>query len=84
MTKTLARYLIVRADGQMRVVTQARSPRLNFDEVGFRLLVTVPTAWGEVAPETIKVTVPEGAVRIEVLGEAELLPSNAKADGEHD
>jgi hypothetical protein len=48
-------YLVIRADGEARVVRKAR--RLRVDEVAYRLRVRIPNAWGEVAGE-IDVTMP--------------------------
>lgn len=40
------RYLVVRAGGDVRIVT--KRPRLRWDEVAFRLEVNIPDTWGEV------------------------------------
>lgn len=59
-------YLVVRADGSMRV-TKSRV-RLSVDEVAFPLTVTIPATWGRVQSTTIDVALPEPpAARVTVL-----------------
>lgn len=48
-------YLVLRANGEARVVRKAR--RLRVDEVAYRLRVRIPLAWGEVAGD-IELTMP--------------------------
>jgi hypothetical protein len=37
----------------------SRYPRLNSDEVGFRLNIKIPAEWGRVSAEQIEVALPE-------------------------
>lgn len=53
----IERFLVVRADGDVRVV--ARRPRLRPDEVAYRLNVTIPPAWGRLAEGAISIDLPE-------------------------
>lgn len=61
--KTLVRFLIVRANGDCRVVS--RPPTLAPDEMAVRLHIQVPGAWGRVQNPPIEVVLPE-VPRIEV------------------
>ena len=45
--KTFKRILIVRANGDCRVVSNRRRNRLRLDEVGFDLHITIPETWGK-------------------------------------
>jgi hypothetical protein len=54
--KTHAAFLIVSADGAMRVVR--KRPGLSLGEVAFRLVVNIPDAWARVVGE-IKLDLPE-------------------------
>ncbi len=55
---TVRGYLIVRGDGQMRMVS--RTPRLALDEVAFPVSVAIPRMWGVVhTANPITVTLPE-------------------------
>ena len=58
---TVKRWLIVRADKSMRVTS--RQPLLRWDEVAFRLLLTIPRGWGEEVG-TVDLTIPEGTVLV--------------------
>lgn len=50
-------FLVIRADGTER--TMSRKPRgLRWDEVAYRVNVTVPDAWGEIRGE-INLAMPE-------------------------
>ena len=49
-------YLIVRADGNMRVIKRLSS--LGADEIAYRVNVTIPDAWGRVNG-SIDITMPE-------------------------
>jgi hypothetical protein len=42
---TFSKILVVRSDGEMRIVR--KKPRLRWDEVAYTIKVTVPDAWGE-------------------------------------
>ncbi len=53
MIKTV--YLVVRADGDVRV---AKRPRIAADEVAMKLNVTIPDGWGRVVG-SLDVVVPE-------------------------
>lgn len=52
----LRKFLIVRADGEVRVVSKA--PRLRFDEFAYRLIVTIPDTWSSIVGE-LTLTMPE-------------------------
>jgi hypothetical protein len=54
---TVKAHLVVRANGDVRVVKN--KPRLRLDEVAFPLTVTVPQQWGRVQATTIDVALPE-------------------------
>ena len=56
MTKTV--YLVVRADGEVRV---AKRPRIAMDEVGVRLNIVMPPGWGTVV-SSVDVTMPDPPV----------------------
>jgi len=58
----LERYLVVSANGDMRLIT--RFPRLCLNEVAFRLTVEVPAGWGKRVGD-IHLTIPDGLVQIE-------------------
>ncbi len=45
--KTFKRVLIVRANGDCRVISNTRMRRLRLDEVGFNLNITMPETWGK-------------------------------------
>lgn len=49
------RYLVVKADGSVRVGIR---PRCKADEVMYQLDIKIPDSWGKVAG-TIPITVPE-------------------------
>lgn len=72
---TVNRWLIVRADSTMRVIQ--RKPLLRWDEVSFRLRLTVPHGWGEEIG-TVDLTIPEGTV----LVEPEEMETPAKEDAD--
>lgn len=55
--KTIRRYLIVRASGDLRLTT--RRPTLRLDEVAYPLTVNVPDSWGRLATLSLDVTLPE-------------------------
>ncbi len=44
--KTFERVLIVRANGDCRVLSADRMIHLRLDEVGFNLNITIPDTWG--------------------------------------
>lgn len=54
---TMKGFLVVRADGAMRVVK--KRARLHIDEVAFPLTVSIPSTWGRVQATTIDVALPE-------------------------
>ena len=60
---TFNRWLIIRAGGECRITS--RYPHLRYDEVAFRLHVTVPPMWGMISGD-INLTVPEGAISVDV------------------
>ena len=54
---TIKGFLIVKADGSMRIVKKAA--RLYVDEVAFPITVSIPRTWGRVQRTTIDVALPE-------------------------
>lgn len=54
----IKRYLIVKADGDVRVVGGRRGLRLGLDEVAYEVSIAIPNAWGEVVGK-IEVEMPE-------------------------
>lgn len=66
----LSAYLVVRADGEMRVTK--KRVNLRIDEVAFPLNVTVPQMWGRVQTTTIDVVLPEPPEARVSVGDAEL------------
>lgn len=53
------RWLIVRADGDMRVVQRFPSGKLRHDEVAFKIVVEMPDAWGRIQHTELHVDMPE-------------------------
>lgn len=47
----ISKWLVVRADGEVRIVGRQRALRLRNDEIAVPLDVSVPDAWGEVDHE---------------------------------
>jgi hypothetical protein len=72
MSKTVKKFLVVRADGSARVV--ATRPNLRLDEFAYQLNIAIPDAWSRIIGQ-IDLTLPDPAdlpavqVRVE---EAEL------------
>jgi hypothetical protein len=60
-------FLIVKADGEMRVTK--KPVRLALNEVAFPLSVTIPLLWGRVQPTRIEVSLPEPPGALVVLGD---------------
>jgi len=73
--RTFYRYLIIRSDGDCRVVTR-KPTDLRYDEVCYPLHVYVPDAWGLIA-KAIELVLPEPAT-MEVDNEP-LLPESPGA-----
>jgi hypothetical protein len=67
---TTTGYLVVGADGAMRVTK--KRVRLRLDEVAFPLTVRIPRTWGRVQPTSIDVTMPEPPDARVTVGDAEL------------
>lgn len=63
-------FLVVRADGDMRVLRG--KPRLRLDEVAFPVTVTIPTTWGKVQAASIDVQMPEPPEARVAIGDPEL------------
>lgn len=63
-------YLIVRANGEMRV-TKTRT-KLRIDEVAFPLTASIPRTWGRVQPTRIDVELPEPPEAIVTVEDPEL------------
>lgn len=59
----LRKYLIVRADGEVRVVS--KTPRLSLDEFAYRLIVKIPESWASIVGQ-IDIELPEPTVPPEV------------------
>jgi len=58
--KTVAKYLVVRANGEARVVNRnARRLNLRLDEVAFPLTIRIGDAWGLIQAESITLDFPE-------------------------
>lgn len=70
-------YIVIRADGQARLVS--RYPRLRSDEVAYPMLITLPSGWGQTAQTTIELRLPEG-VATAVPGDEPILPSDQTDD----
>ncbi len=69
-TKTVKSFLIVRADGTMRVVkTKPYQGSLRLDEVAFPLNVTIPITWGRVQAISIDLEMPEPPDAVVSVGE---------------
>ena len=64
--KTLTSYLCINGHGDMKLrkADPVRSGALNYDEVYFKIRVTIPETWGKQAG-TIDLNIPEGAVEVE-------------------
>lgn len=69
-TLTMKGFLVVRADGSMRV-TKTRV-HLAADEVAFPLTVSIPNTWGRVQTTSIDVALPEPPEARVTVGEPEL------------
>lgn len=67
---TVKGYLVVRADGDMRVLK--KSVRLSIDEVAFPLTVSIPSTWGRVQRTSIEVALPEPPDARVTVGDPEL------------
>lgn len=52
-------WLIVRADGTLRINAKNPSGRLGVDEIAVPIEVTIPEAWGRVRTAAISITMPE-------------------------
>ena len=70
MALTIKGYLIVKADGSIRVVKR-RNP-LYIDEVAFPLTVTIPETWGRVQSTSIDVALPEPPEAIVTVSDPEM------------
>jgi hypothetical protein len=64
-------YLVVRADGSMRV-TKTRVA-LNLDEVAFPLTVTIPATWGRVQTTSIDVALPDPPAPVVTVSDPQLV-----------
>lgn len=56
----LRKFLVVRADGEARVV--ARTPRLRLDEFAYRLNISIPDSWAAVVGD-INIALPDPDMR---------------------
>lgn len=56
---TVKAFLVVKADGDIRVVRGVRGVRLKLDEIAFPLTVSIPRQWGKVQATSIELTMPE-------------------------
>lgn len=60
MARSLRAWLVIRADGAMRVRSRRPSSAdLRLDEVAIALAVNIPTGWGSVYPAEIVIDMPE-------------------------
>lgn len=58
--KKFTRFLVVRADGSMRIInSRTHARRLRLDEVAYEITVTMPASWGQLAEGGINITMPE-------------------------
>lgn len=58
-SKTIRGYLVVRANGEMRVLKTRSQLRLKNDEVAFPLIVSIPETWGNVQDSKLHVELPD-------------------------
>lgn len=70
MARVVSGFLVVRADGTMRVTR--RRVALAIDEVAFPLSVTIPTTWGQVQRTRIEVSLPDPPEATVQVGSPEL------------
>ena len=77
--RTVNRWLIVRADETMRVVS--RQPSLLWNEVAFRLKLTVPDGWGKLVG-TVELEIPKGTVLVVPEGFETPTPSESEVRDE--
>jgi hypothetical protein len=57
--RTIRSWLIVRADGSIRVFNKPPGSRLHLDEIAVPVVVHVPAAWGKCRAEGISIQMPE-------------------------
>lgn len=57
--RTMRRWLIVKANGDTRVVTRSPAGRLDRDECAVLVELRVPSGWSAVAADPITVQLPE-------------------------
>jgi len=65
-TMELQRWLIVRANGDMRVAK--RLPKLGWNEIAFKLNLKVASSWAATASGIINLEIPEGTVAVQSEG----------------
>jgi hypothetical protein len=75
--KKITGYLVVRANGAMRVVH--RRPYLRFDEVAFPLAITIPALWGTIQNLGLDLVLPEPNEATILAGQAEMLEDVTEA-----
>lgn len=68
---TTSAFLVVRADGEMRVVRGKRGITLRLDEIAFPISVSIPKQWGRVQATTIELTMPEPPDALVTVGDPE-------------
>lgn len=68
---TTQAFLVVRADGEMRVVRGKRGLSLRLDEIAFPLIVSIPKQWGRVQSTSIELTMPEPPAAWVQVGDGE-------------
>jgi hypothetical protein len=56
MSTKITRYLIIKADGTVRI---NQKPRLALDEIAVRVTINLPAGWGEVTPSGITIDLPD-------------------------
>lgn len=58
--KTLNRWLVIKADGDVRIRTRRPATgELGYDEFAIPLTINIPDPWGRIASDGIDITLPE-------------------------
>ncbi len=55
-------WIVIRADGTLRVLTRNPAGKLGLDEIAVPLTARIPAAWGRVRAEGIEIQMPEPPV----------------------
>lgn len=63
----IVKYLVVNADGEVRIVAGKRMPlKLAWSEVAYKIIIDMPESWGTIRGD-ITLTMPEAPDRPEVV-----------------